>query len=244
MPKDLKAATRQLDNNSIAGANQLEDNSHRMYTEYMGATHSSHRLTVPVGRLRDGSYPRASSSKVYGSYPLVLNPGILTQTTQNQENKYEVKPQYEELSKQLIMQHAIINDMKCMSAIKDRIARPVYQLENHLSRASIPRTVYQSGKSSVCDLQSPSALHSSVKPAVALNKNQQQPTDVAFAKEHQNDAASTNKNDAVALQHLTTDFFPNNQQLVALNNSNDVVKDTSPLMPTADQKRCTQNAAF
>ncbi|KZV35582.1 hypothetical protein F511_32748 [Dorcoceras hygrometricum] len=28
------------------------------------------------------------------------------------------------------MQHAIINAMKCMRAIKDRIARPVYQLEN------------------------------------------------------------------------------------------------------------------
>ncbi|KZV53654.1 hypothetical protein F511_38991 [Dorcoceras hygrometricum] len=82
------------------------------------------------------------------------------------------------------------------------------------------------------------------KPAVALNKNQQQPTDVAFAKEHQNDAASTNQNDAVALQHLTTDFFPNNQQMVALNNSNGVVKDTSPLLPTVDQKRYTQNAAF
>ncbi|KZV56617.1 hypothetical protein F511_43156 [Dorcoceras hygrometricum] len=74
------------------------------------------------------------------------------------------------------------------------------------------------------------------KPAVAINKNQQQPTDVAFVKEHQNDAAS--------LQQLTTDSSQNNQQLVALNNSNDVVKDTSPLLPTADQKRYTQNAVF
>ncbi|KZV42586.1 tetratricopeptide repeat protein 38 [Dorcoceras hygrometricum] len=32
--------------------------------------------------------------------------------------EYEVKPQYEELSKQLNMQHAIINAMKCMRAIK------------------------------------------------------------------------------------------------------------------------------
>ncbi|KZV26234.1 myosin-6 [Dorcoceras hygrometricum] len=85
-----------------------------------------------------------------------------TQTTQKQEKKYEVKPQYEELSKQLIMQHAIINAMKCMRAIKDRIARPTYQLTNHLSRASIPRTVYQPRKSSIRDLQSPSAHHSSV----------------------------------------------------------------------------------
>ncbi|KZV34465.1 hypothetical protein F511_23008 [Dorcoceras hygrometricum] len=60
------------------------------------------------------------------------------------------------------MQHAIIDAMKCMRAIKDRIARPVNQLANHLSRASIPRTVYQLGKSSVRDLQSPSAHHSSV----------------------------------------------------------------------------------
>ncbi|KZV20331.1 hypothetical protein F511_42632 [Dorcoceras hygrometricum] len=63
-------------------------------------------------------------------------------------------------------------------------------------------------------------------------------------KRTSNDAASTNQNDAVALQYLTTYFFPNNQQLVALNNSNDIVKDTSPLLPTADRKRYTQNAAF
>ncbi|KZV36015.1 hypothetical protein F511_33400 [Dorcoceras hygrometricum] len=85
-----------------------------------------------------------------------------TQTTQKREKKYEVKPQYEELSKQLIMQHAIINAMKCMRVVKGRIARPVNQLANHLSRASIPRTVYQPGKSSIRDLQSPSAHHSSV----------------------------------------------------------------------------------
>ncbi|KZV23658.1 mediator-associated protein 1-like [Dorcoceras hygrometricum] len=85
-----------------------------------------------------------------------------TQTTQKQENKYEIKPQYEELSKQLIMQHAIIDAMKCMRAIKGRIAKPVNQLAIHLSRASIPRTMHQSGKSSVRDLQSPSAHHSSM----------------------------------------------------------------------------------
>ncbi|KZV29137.1 hypothetical protein F511_39869 [Dorcoceras hygrometricum] len=81
-------------------------------------------------------------------------------------------------------------------------------------------------------------------PAVALNRNQQQPTDVAFAKEHQNDAASTNQNNAASLQQLTTDSFQNNQQLVALNNSNNVVRDTSPLLPAAEQKRYTQNVAF
>ncbi|KZV20537.1 hypothetical protein F511_33968 [Dorcoceras hygrometricum] len=41
----------------------------------------------------------------------------------------------------LIMQHAIINAMKCMRAIKDRIARPVYQLENHLNQPLYPHSV-------------------------------------------------------------------------------------------------------
>ncbi|KZV53107.1 hypothetical protein F511_05683 [Dorcoceras hygrometricum] len=61
--------------------------------------------------------------------------------TQKQENKYEVKPQYEELSKQLIMLHAIINAMKCIRSIKDWIARPVYQLANHLSQPLYPHGV-------------------------------------------------------------------------------------------------------
>ncbi|KZV19178.1 hypothetical protein F511_08824 [Dorcoceras hygrometricum] len=59
------------------------------------------------------------------------------------------------------MQHGIIDAMKCMRAIKDRIARPVYQLEI-ISVSLYTRTVYQPGKSSVRDLQSPSAHHSSV----------------------------------------------------------------------------------
>ncbi|KZV46879.1 hypothetical protein F511_21105 [Dorcoceras hygrometricum] len=77
-----------------------------------------------------------------------------------QENKYEVKPQYEELSKQLIMQHSIINAMKCMRAIKDRIARPVYQLAiisvsrcinrgNHRSVIIGARTTHQSASHNV-----------------------------------------------------------------------------------------------
>ncbi|KZV26971.1 hypothetical protein F511_39788 [Dorcoceras hygrometricum] len=52
-------------------------------------------------------------------------------------------------------------------------------------------------------------------------RNQLQPSDVAFTKEHQSDAASTNQNDATEFQQLTTDSFQNNQQLVTLNNSND-----------------------
>ncbi|KZV53108.1 putative folate-biopterin transporter 7 [Dorcoceras hygrometricum] len=39
------------------------------------------------------------------------------------------------------MLHAIINAMKCMRAIKDWIARPVYQLANHLSQPLYPHGV-------------------------------------------------------------------------------------------------------
>ncbi|KZV22202.1 dentin sialophosphoprotein-like [Dorcoceras hygrometricum] len=157
--------------------------------------------------------------------------------------------------------------MKCMRAIKDRIARPVYQLANHLSRASIQRMINQPGKSSVRDIpaRQPSQLggipkrqvkahHSddsvglfrhttsvaqsqrgsqsavahqnqqTSKQYVSYNRhqpllttdissssqrNQQQPSDVAFSKEHQNDAASTNQNNTASLQQLTTDSLRN-----------------------------------
>ncbi|KZV23842.1 FBD-associated F-box protein-like [Dorcoceras hygrometricum] len=39
------------------------------------------------------------------------------------------------------MQHAIINAMKCMRAIKDRIAKPVYQLANHHNQPLYPHGV-------------------------------------------------------------------------------------------------------
>ncbi|KZV48817.1 hypothetical protein F511_24056 [Dorcoceras hygrometricum] len=94
-------------------------------------------------------------------YLKILQMGNTDPNNTKQENKYEVKPQYEELSKQLIMQHAIINAMKCMRAIKDRRAKPVYQLAI-ISISLHTRTVYQPGKSSVRDLRSPSAHHSLV----------------------------------------------------------------------------------
>ncbi|KZV24132.1 hypothetical protein F511_40976 [Dorcoceras hygrometricum] len=59
------------------------------------------------------------------------------------------------------MKHAIINAMKCMRAIKDRIARPVYQLAI-ISVSFYTHMVYQPGKSSVRDLRSPLSHHSSV----------------------------------------------------------------------------------
>ncbi|KZV55237.1 hypothetical protein F511_26644 [Dorcoceras hygrometricum] len=109
-----------------------------------------------------------------------------TKTTQKQENKYEVKPQYKELSKQLIMQHAINNAMKCMKAIKDRIARPVYQLAI-ISVSLYTRMVYQPRKSSARDLQSPSAHHSSVSTS-------SHSTPWQYTSSHSNSRQSTSSN--------------------------------------------------
>ncbi|KZV56791.1 AT-rich interactive domain-containing protein 4-like [Dorcoceras hygrometricum] len=78
------------------------------------------------------------------------------------ENKYDVKPQYEELSKQLVMQHDIIDAMKCMRAIKDQIARPVYQLAIISIKPLYHAQPISRWKSSVRDHRSPSAHHSSV----------------------------------------------------------------------------------
>ncbi|KZV20698.1 hypothetical protein F511_09675 [Dorcoceras hygrometricum] len=85
-----------------------------------------------------------------------------TQTTQKQENRYEFKPQDEELIKQLIMQHAKINTMKCMRAIKDRIARPASQLAIISIELLYHAQQVSRWKSSVLNLQGPSTHHSSV----------------------------------------------------------------------------------
>ncbi|KZV22848.1 hypothetical protein F511_19440 [Dorcoceras hygrometricum] len=74
------------------------------------------------------------------------------------------------------------------------------------------------------------------KPAVALNKKS------AATKRR-----CIRKRTSKRRRNATTSddrFFPNNQQLVALNKTNNIVKDTSPLLPTADQKCYTQNAVF
>ncbi|KZV19933.1 hypothetical protein F511_22987 [Dorcoceras hygrometricum] len=75
-------------------------------------------------------------------------------------------------------------------------------------------------------------------------RNQQQPSDVAFSKEHQNDAASTNQNDTASLQQLTTDSLQNNQQLVVLNNSKRRCTRHVISFQQLVTKRYTQNAAF
>ncbi|KZV38368.1 hypothetical protein F511_19889 [Dorcoceras hygrometricum] len=61
------------------------------------------------------------------------------------------------------MQHAIINAMKCMRAIKDRIARPVYKLEIISSEPLYHAQQICRWKSSVRDYRGPSAHHSSVE---------------------------------------------------------------------------------
>ncbi|KZV51463.1 hypothetical protein F511_06931 [Dorcoceras hygrometricum] len=60
------------------------------------------------------------------------------------------------------MQHTIINAMKCMRAIKDRIARPVYQLAIISIEPLYHAQQVSRWKSSVRDLQDPSAHHSSM----------------------------------------------------------------------------------
>ncbi|KZV25129.1 hypothetical protein F511_40336 [Dorcoceras hygrometricum] len=99
-------------------------------------------------------------------YLKILQMGNADPNNTKQENKYEVKPQYEELSKQLNMQHAIINAimnaMKCMRAIKDRIARPASQLAIISIEPLYHAQQVSRWKSSVRDLQGPSTHHSSM----------------------------------------------------------------------------------
>ncbi|KZV49564.1 hypothetical protein F511_23741 [Dorcoceras hygrometricum] len=60
------------------------------------------------------------------------------------------------------MQHAIINAMKCMRAIKDRIAKPASQLAIISIEPLYHAQQVSRWKSSVRDLQGPSTHHSSV----------------------------------------------------------------------------------
>ncbi|KZV53069.1 hypothetical protein F511_03982 [Dorcoceras hygrometricum] len=95
-------------------------------------------------------------------YLKILQVGNIDPNNTKQENKYEVKPQYEELSKQLNKQHAINQCYECMRAIKDRIARPASRLEIITIEPLYHAQQVSRWKSSVHDLQDPSAHHSSV----------------------------------------------------------------------------------
>ncbi|KZV46611.1 hypothetical protein F511_39012 [Dorcoceras hygrometricum] len=92
----------------------------------------------------------------------LVTPSNTDPNNTKQENKYEVKPQYEELSKQINMQHATNQCYECMRAIKDRIARPASQLAIKSIEPLYHAQQVSRWKSSVRDLQDPSAHHSSV----------------------------------------------------------------------------------
>ncbi|KZV47920.1 hypothetical protein F511_38462 [Dorcoceras hygrometricum] len=152
------------------------------------------------------------------------------------------------------MQHAINQCYECMRAIKDRIARPASRLAILSVEPLYHAQQVSRWKSSVRDLQGPSAHHSSVvfrhdksvghhsDDSVGLfrhdSRNNQS---LYFSSLAQNDAAPTNRNDVVALHQLVPKFPTKNQQLVTLNNpdasitkQNDDVEDTSPSLLTAD----------
>ncbi|KZV58686.1 mediator-associated protein 1-like [Dorcoceras hygrometricum] len=161
-------------------------------------------------------------------YLKILQVGNTDPNNTKQENKYEVKPQYEELSKQLNMQHTINQCYKCMRAIKDRIAKPASRLAIISVEPLYHAQQVSWWKSSVRDLQAPSAHHSSVvfrhdksvghhsDDSVGLlrhdnrNNQSQQPVTTTshnnqslhFSSHAQNDAAPTNRNDVVALHQL------------------------------------------
>ncbi|KZV47967.1 hypothetical protein F511_20479 [Dorcoceras hygrometricum] len=94
-------------------------------------------------------------------------------------------------------------------------------------------------------LRDPLQGRSTASTGSSSQRNQQQPSDVVFSKEHQNDAASTNQNDNASFQQLTTDSLQNNQQLVALiNSNNDVLHPLQELAVNSKRKVLNQNAAL
>ncbi|KZV52377.1 hypothetical protein F511_32600 [Dorcoceras hygrometricum] len=82
-------------------------------------------------------------------------------TTQKQEKKYEVKPQYEEPSKQQIMQHAINQCYEMHEAIKESVIKTSVSTGKS-SHVEPPHHGVSTGKSSIRDLRGPSAHHSSM----------------------------------------------------------------------------------
>ncbi|KZV23053.1 pectinesterase [Dorcoceras hygrometricum] len=106
------------------------------------------------------------------------------------------------------MQHAIINAMKCMRAIKDRIARPVYQLaiisiEPLYHAQQVRSTSYCSSNSVVEKCYSRNLI---TVTSFCSQQNQSQQPVIVFSKEHQNDTVPTNSNDIAELHQLTTDI--------------------------------------
>ncbi|KZV46638.1 hypothetical protein F511_37952 [Dorcoceras hygrometricum] len=138
---------------------------------------------------------------------------------QKQEKKYEVKPQYEELSKQFHnINHSHVHTQAAKSAqfvpsTADSTSTDFSQgTETHGLGYQLSPGSFNHGRSY------PESQIQKLKPAEELSNSTQQQPDVAFLFAHQNDAASTNRNDVSALHQLIPNFLRKNQQLVTLNN--------------------------
>ncbi|KZV37612.1 pumilio24 [Dorcoceras hygrometricum] len=172
--------------------------------------------------------------------------------TQNQEKKYEVKPQYEEPSKQQIMQHAINQSYEMHEANKESVLKTSVSTGKS-SHVEPPYHGVSTGKSSVRDLRGPSAHHNSVVLQVyaginnkgkAQNREELLPRSSKLTDEQPDQISQESSNVQQLCASSSNRSTASNEQLVALKNSNNVERDTSPLLPTAEQKRYAQNVAF
>ncbi|KZV19686.1 putative protein S-acyltransferase 7 [Dorcoceras hygrometricum] len=94
--------------------------------------------------LRDAGIDQLNFHSVQLDYLMLLQMGNTDPYKTKAGNKYEVKPQYEELSKQINMQHAINQCYECM-----RLSKEICQLDRCNNRQIIScrlyTTVYQPG---------------------------------------------------------------------------------------------------
>ncbi|KZV45871.1 mediator-associated protein 1-like [Dorcoceras hygrometricum] len=108
-----------------------------------------------------GTGSTSCTTTVQPGYLNILQMGDTDARHKSRKTEYEVKPQYEELSKQLNMQHAINQCYECMKAIKESDSKTSLSTGKS-NQASIPLTANQPVESSVRDHRGPSAHHSSV----------------------------------------------------------------------------------
>ncbi|KZV54921.1 TMV resistance protein N-like [Dorcoceras hygrometricum] len=96
---------------------------------------------ITGNKLTTGIYHKVYSNNA--ATPAASSLPVPRPKQQKQEKKYEVKPQYEELSKQIHMQHAINQCYECMRAIKKSDSWTSLSTGNS-NQASIPYTANQS----------------------------------------------------------------------------------------------------
>ncbi|KZV29934.1 hypothetical protein F511_22825 [Dorcoceras hygrometricum] len=149
------------------------------------------------------------------------------------------------------MKHAIINAMKCMRAIKDRIARPVYQLENQsveplyhpqcINRGNHRSVIFRARQIITARWYSDTTSQSITTPMIALDfsgtTTQSASHNVALNQNSKGTAQVTETNQLPPATAITTEEHPNlnlrnNQSLhfsshtqndAAPTNQNDVV---------------------